>query len=405
MSQVQGNLRRAKTRAAQVWELLLLESLSKASDGILYEPKEGGSPDFLLMRHQKEAVWIEATWIYPSDENLHNRVNTVVHWLRKEAKRRGIDPVKLVPDVLRDERWQPRDIDRLPMEHQPRDFANNSRLITFFEEIKRDPSIASSVEIPEYSLKVDYKPELCGPFAFGIGLSDKPISDLQDHPLYKKIIEKGKQHSPAGRYVVWVGGQDLSCLGMGHFGDENRLAQQAISAAMASCHGISAVVVTRIQNKMNSLSTTDRIAKSNFYLNKQARFPLDESDIATIERVDLNRWKFGFALAQNEDERDHLRMLGGATIRYFEGDIELEIGGDMLARLLARLLAGHADIVSLVGDQLGRKICSNIENGYFISNCTRVDADYEASKPERFRVRISPPRNDVFWPKLKRDGD
>src|SRR5437879_8838520 len=88
--QVRGNLRNAVTRAAAVWELLVIEAAADIAQ-VQYEPHPGASPDVLLASPEGRDIWIEAAYLYPRFWKNERKSEAVVRWIYHEAERRNID--------------------------------------------------------------------------------------------------------------------------------------------------------------------------------------------------------------------------------------------------------------------------------------------------------------------------
>ena len=64
LKQVRGNLKKAESRASAIWELLVLEEVSRIGK-VEYEPHKEGSPDILLSLTGGRKIWIEVAFLYP----------------------------------------------------------------------------------------------------------------------------------------------------------------------------------------------------------------------------------------------------------------------------------------------------------------------------------------------------
>jgi hypothetical protein len=91
---VRGNLRHAQSRAAAVWELLVLEAAGQIGR-IKYEPLEGASPDIELLAEGGETLWIEAAYLYPRFWREERRSDALIEWVYEMAEHRAIEAFKL----------------------------------------------------------------------------------------------------------------------------------------------------------------------------------------------------------------------------------------------------------------------------------------------------------------------
>jgi len=159
---------------------------------------------------------------------------------------------------------------------------------------------------------------------------------------------------------------------------------------------ISGVIVTGVFTAGGLVRGWSNKAVTKIYLNPQARYPVDEATVASLSRVDLNKWKFGHPLKQTEPRaKNRLRSSEAISISSGQGDgFELEISG----ATLASILAGSADLISLFGDQPSMKLAADIENGFTVTGCESIPANIEQGLPVRFKLFFSPPEDDVFWP-------
>ncbi|MGA3706683.1 hypothetical protein ACI2TA_25785 [Ralstonia nicotianae] len=87
---VRGNLRQARSRAAALWELVVLEATSQVGH-VRYEPLEGASPDIELIGGDGQSIWIEAAYLYPRFWREERRSTALVQWVYEMAEYRKID--------------------------------------------------------------------------------------------------------------------------------------------------------------------------------------------------------------------------------------------------------------------------------------------------------------------------
>jgi len=85
LDQVRGNLRRAESRAAAVFELLVLEEAARHG-AAEYEPGDGGSPDIRLSIPHGRKIWIEVAFLYPRFWKEERQSDVVCQWITEEAK-------------------------------------------------------------------------------------------------------------------------------------------------------------------------------------------------------------------------------------------------------------------------------------------------------------------------------
>src|SRR3989442_1484189 len=92
LGQVRGNLRRAGTRAAAVWELLCIEAFSRVGPLEHEPPGHASSPDIVL-RVADAPLWIEVGFLYPRFWENERRGRALLGRIYKEADRLQIPAV------------------------------------------------------------------------------------------------------------------------------------------------------------------------------------------------------------------------------------------------------------------------------------------------------------------------
>jgi hypothetical protein len=84
LKSLRGNLLRIKSRAAAIWELIVIDAVAKLGP-IKYEPPisdaAASRPD-LHLEVARRGIWIEATYVqrrFPDNERLEQRLVTTIH--------------------------------------------------------------------------------------------------------------------------------------------------------------------------------------------------------------------------------------------------------------------------------------------------------------------------------------
>ncbi|MCG9893037.1 MAG: hypothetical protein MH252_18440 [Thermosynechococcaceae cyanobacterium MS004] len=140
LEQVRGNLRNAETRAAAVWELLVLEEASRIGK-VEYEPVAGciagSSPDILLTLMNERKIWIEVAFLYPRFWKQERQSREVDKWIREEAKKRGICSFKISTRFNGDSNNPAGPTRKLPELQERKSFLIDQEVVYFFDLIKK----------------------------------------------------------------------------------------------------------------------------------------------------------------------------------------------------------------------------------------------------------------------------
>ena len=302
--QVRGNLRNAVTRAAAVWELLVIEAAANIAR-IQYEPHPGVSPDVLLTSPEGREIWIEAAYLYPRFWKNERKSEAVVRWIHHEAERFNINPWKLAFRLDGATGNNAGPIRTLPELHNKKEFLREPGLRDFLNQIKLKPDERNSYTHPRYSLVISYLPHETGPLSSGGGLVEESPKVIEEHAVYRVLKEKARQHRVQGPRIVCVGSDESPVLTRVTWPAQINM-REAILAAFSKYRSLSGIITVPIR---------ERQAQADIFINAGAKEALTKQEVQFLQKLDFNRWKYTYSLPQWEhSDNEGLRRVGGDLV-------------------------------------------------------------------------------------------
>jgi hypothetical protein len=395
LRQVRGNLRNAGTRAAAVWELLVMDA-SSALGSIEYEPNPGGSPDIRLRIGEEGPIWLEATYLYPRFWDEERRSNAVAGWVFGEAERRGIDRrrISIRFDGIPARGAGP--VRFLPKLNEEPEFLKNTELVRFFDAILSFPEESRTCSLPPFTVLISYSAtQSHGSFA---GLVQEAPTSTSEHAVYRKLAKKAKQHKVSGPRVICLGSDQSPALSpLNGPGTGRPSHRQAAWAALSKYPRVSAAIIVSIRSRPSGFGRLDRCANGDLFINPVAREPLTHHQIQSLERLDFNRWAYSYPLPKWESAniKFQRRMSGNLKCRDGAMSIKVEIPTDVVVDALAgkRSLAQAFDIDENEQPALAFK------EGWAIVSSGLSPGHAEAGEAPKLVLELVPPGLAVFWPK------
>jgi hypothetical protein len=329
LPQIRGNLRKAKTRGAAVWELLVLEAASYLGS-IEYEPGTGGSPDILLHPPKGRDLWIEAAFLYPRFWEKERQSNEVTQWLYGEAERRGIPSYKIHPNLDgRDSKAGP--VRLLPAVNERKKFLKEPELTKFFGNIVSKPAERHNCNLSRYTVSISYFPNAKGPCRSSSGLQQEAAKVVEEHAIYKVLIGKAGKQKIAGPKVICIGSDQSPALSPLR-GPGQPSVQDAVRAVFSKHRSISAVIVTSVRDSLTGFGRFQKRAHGEIFVNPHAKEVLTEQESDLLSKMDFNRWKYTFPLYKWEkNEAEAFRRASGSlTCRPRGIGMEIEVPVNVL---------------------------------------------------------------------------
>lgn len=162
LNQIRGNLRQAESRSAAIWDLLVLEEVSRIGS-VEYEPGENASRDILLSLETGNKIWIEVAFLYRRFWKQEKASGAISKWIMDEAQRRGMSPYTVSYSFEGDRANLAGLLRHLPNLHEKMHFLSGADVKEFFDKIKQQRNIDHESKHSEFSLKLTYSPNRSGP--------------------------------------------------------------------------------------------------------------------------------------------------------------------------------------------------------------------------------------------------
>lgn len=395
LDQVRGNLRNAETRAAAVWELIVLEEASRVGE-VEYEPEEGASPDIRLTLASGRILWIEVAFLYPRFWKEERQSNAVTAWITQEAIRRDIPPFKLSCRFYGDITNDAGAVRYLPELHQKKKFLSDNDVSSFFEHITKTPESPVQIKHPYYSIELSYSPNSHGPHLLtGGGFAQEAPKNVKQHAVYRVLRGKSKQHNINGVRLVCVGSDQSPALS-NMVAPDSPTARDAVYAAFQTTRSLSGVILLEIEDNHDSFRHFNRIAKGNIYVNPIAKDPLTDEDLTRIIRLNFNRWGYSFRMDKHEPNRKNIyrRVTGNLVLSANPPGIKLEIP----ANLVIDSLAGKTNLRYEYGYEKDNPMLRCLNEGWTVKACSFKNGDVEKGEAPKVVLELEPPSEAVYWP-------
>ena len=254
LKRLRGNLGKAKTRAAAVWELLVLESASQLAPD-QYEDNEGG-PDIRLKLPTGRWISIEVAWLRPRFESIERRSELVARWMHEAASKLGAEPPEIECRFDGDE-GPAGPQRRLPEEHDRKAFLSDPEVVEFLKAVSKRPLEKHTAKLSSYTVALTatpYQPRQ-RPFetlSWG-GLRPEAPRVAKQHAVYRLIRAMIRQHKVEEPHLVLIGSDSSPAVSSVDWPGTVRL-DDAIAAALRETKELCGVVIARIGKNPSTLS-------------------------------------------------------------------------------------------------------------------------------------------------------
>lgn len=398
--QTRGNLRSSKTRAAAVWELLVLEATSEIGS-VEYEPRSGGSPDIRLRLAQGRDIWIEVAFLYPRFWKGERKSRVVADWIFEEAKRKGIPQHKITYQLDGDQNNPAGPVRQLPELHEKKNFLKNSGVSEFLSKINSSPNEKKTFVLSGYSISLSYEPDANGPYLSGGGLIQEAPKNVQQHAIYRVLKGKASQHKIGGPRIICIGSDQSPVLST-LTGPGNPRLRDAVAAAFRENHSLSGTIVVRIESATTGLyNLLQRRARSEFFANLYTKEPLTDAEWKSIRKLNFNKWKYTYALEKWEQKNcESFRRVGGSlTTKCGRMGVKIEVP----CNILIDSLAGKTNLIKTYGLAKNDPLVKYLDDGWVIQSCKFMPGNIEVGESPKVVLSLAPPPSTVYWPRKKDD--
>lgn len=398
LKQVRGNLRKAPTRAEAIWELLVTEAAAQLGR-VEYEPPHGG-PDIRLELPTGRWVSIEVTYLHRRFDDDEWRSRAVIRWMHDAEASLGPNPPEIQCFFHGDDKHPAGPRRTLPLEQDRRRFLASVEVVQFLADVSKQPARTHQQRLSEYSVTLTASPREPGSHGFcssGGSLQEAP-KVINEHAAFRALRAKVQQHKVAEPHLVCIG-SDVSPVLSSKMPNSDLRLEHALSAAVEKSGELSGVLVASIEYGVTLEQSYSPVANCTTYPIAVCRHPLSETEWLFIKKLNLNRWKYTFALPRREESPQHRhRDIPGSleissTLR---GTVKITIP----ASVLVDILAGRKQLLDDYGgcdDQFGQSITKRLQEGWSIVACNLQDGDIQRAEAASVVLELAPPHDDVFW--------
>ena len=256
---IKGNLRCADNRAAQVWELIVLDAASHIGP-VEYESHPMSSPDIKLKLGNNHFLWIEVAYIYPRFWQKERIIRSVIDWIFNHSKKLGIPPYKIHPLLNPREETEAGPILKLPKLNERKIFLADSEIETFFKQILNNPSKKQKISLTHYSMILEYNPLAHGPYLSWSGVLLETPHTVEQHAVYRVLKDKAKQHKMNEPHIVCIGSDSNRVL------SNNYALESAIHEAFKMNTSITASIIVSFKDVRSKIIGWEKIPDPDLFL-------------------------------------------------------------------------------------------------------------------------------------------
>lgn len=389
LDQIRGNLRRAETRAAAVWELLCIDAFSRLGPIDHEPPGHASSPDMVLYVNDAP-LWIEAAFLYARFWESERRARTLLKWIYREAARLKIPAVRISSHFFGDDAHGAGPLRELPDPHEKAKVLESAELRTFFAGIRANTSASRTARLGPYSVTLTYDPDATGPYVHSGGVVEEQPRTVEEHHLFRVLKGKARQHKPECPYLICVGSDQSHAISSVSMSDITERA--AVSALFREEPRVSGVIAVSIESTLGLDAPAPRVARSRPYLNPHAIRPIEPAQMDILTKLDLNQWRYYFALEkwQEGDMHDFRRSGGPLRMSAGKGHISVTVPSTMLVDCLA----GRT---SMLLEWPGNALLKYIKEGWEIVGCSFAHGSIEQGSSNQVTLVFGPPPESVYF--------
>ncbi len=289
LKQIRGNLKNLEHRSAAIFELIVIDQLSRI--GIVeYESKEGQSPDIKLIFDNGAYIWIEIAFLYPRYWKNEQRRIEFDHAVSNEAKRRKISPEKIQISFFHTQDTKGKPKQSIPELHQIKKAISSGTIKDFFDEVVKNPDSFFLKSSDDYNFTIQYNPDKKDCFKITSSTVMESTDNIKENNLYRVLKSKCQQHKIKDEPRLILVGTDKSSAIPSKDSPERLNEQNVINKIFTDNTSISGILLVRIE--------PDQIKPDNdkthilIYKNSIARNPLENHIIESLREIDFKGWKY-----------------------------------------------------------------------------------------------------------------
>lgn len=395
IARIKGNLRKAENRSAQIWELIVLDVVSRIGK-VEYESCLGQSPDIKLICANSRPIWIEVAYLYPRFWQENRKIRATMDWIFKEAKRKGIPPYKIFPSLHAEKKTDAGPKPILPDLNEKKVFLNNNNLQDFFNHVLSNPHQNYKSSLSHYSIVVEYMPHAKGPYLSYSGLLLETPQVVEEHAVYRVLRKKAKQHDLDAPRIVCVGSDVNNVLSNTH------ALHSAINIIFKERSSLTAVITVQIKSEASVLGLYEKVAKAEITINPHAKNRLTPEEQSLLKKMNFNHWKYTWSLPRYKipNESTDSTMSGKLVCREGKYGPIIEIP----TKIIIDALVGKTTLDKEYKLSDEDYIWKMLKQGCTIKSCSFKEADLEAGEASKVVLELSP-MPSLFNPPKKIPGN
>jgi hypothetical protein len=400
---LRGNLKRAETRAAAVWEMLVLEACAQVGH-VEYEAPNGG-PDIKLYFTPDRFAWIEVAYIHPRFEDEERKSSAVVHWIQSESRRIGFTG-SIRCDFFGDPSNPAGPVRALPGLDEKKLFFRDPDVSAFMARLQSPLSSRHSVTLKRWTITLIANPDP-SPFVISGGIFQKSPRTIKEHSVYRTLYKKIRQHKVDGPRIVCIGSDTSRAVALSNSASRLNL-RQSLEAAMLHRGIISAVIVVDIASMPSSSHGWKRMATAQLYHTdgKTICSPLSVKELDLLGSIDFNRWRYSLPLNRHAEKVPFDMLTTSNALRISEqSDKSVKIC--VPGRQLIDALAGRASLIqacSSSSNSLALLLENYLDRGWRVENCSFIHGDVAKGLSELVELTLVPSHEHVYTHNTRMTG-
>jgi len=389
---IKGNLRRTENRAAQVWELIVLDAAARIGQ-VKYESHPGSSPDIMLNLADGRSIWIEVAYIYPRFWQVERKINSTMYWIFDEAKKQGIPPYKIRPSLDPREKTNAGPILNLPGLHERKVFFEDREIKLFFKQIISNPNNKQKISLTRYSIILEYLPLSRGPYCGWCDVFLETPQTVDEHAVYRVLKKKAEQHDIEEPRIVCIGSDVNQVL------SNVPALRGAIQAAFKEHPSLSATIIVKISTVPGRIIGCETIPQPKLFFNPYARNPISPKERTPLLKIRFDHWKYTWPLPKKETSDNHIiHKMSGRLLQRGRDSRYVQII-EIPANIVIDALAGKTTLDKEYELNEKDDPLRILHEGWEVKSCSFKDADLEAGEASKIVFELIPPSSLFHTPK------
>ncbi len=395
LDSIRGRLRSKLHVRPAIWELILIDALTRIGKIDYERPTRSGQTPDLFVETANGPCWFEAAYLHPRFARLEERQDLFQRAVWAEERRIGIAPGSLHHDFYGQQVAHGFEM-TLPAEHEIGSFFRVEAVKGFFEFIKGNPDQPVMVDLGEYgaTVRLAYRPNTRS-YGSSSVVIEQPRS-VAEHAVFRLLTKKAKKYHPrdlGAPLIVCIGSERSTAVRF--MGPMSVSTEAAIQEAYRSS-ALSGVIIVSVEATIASIGTlnTSRRARVSASVNRSATFALDNDYFRKLQlRFDLLDYGHGW----NEWEgvgsvRERTEGLGGTLLwEQKKGGYAVTFPANQVLRALGGGLSASELQATYGMTDAENPFCRALNEGRTIVEIELLSHDARSLEPQKIRITFGPP--------------